>query len=394
MMKTIGMIVMMVVALSLLVPHAALCQDQTAVVATAASDNSSGAHSVISVDPIGGLRTVQNEILPTISDIAVDAYGQFFYRLERTGDASSFNVTKFAIDAPGTVIWQYSTEGSETGSNPYALIFVSETKAYLLRYGSATAWIVDPSTTTEAGFKTGELDLSAYADSDDIPEMADGVLVGDKLFIVFQRLDRDNGWSPTNGTLVGVFDTATDTELAQITVPVENPHTLQYLEENNTIYVAGVGSLGSAPFGGIATIDPDAHTSSLLLAGDAYGGISGLAVISSTKGYFIGYGGWQDNTLYTFDPSAETPAPTAVTGFDGLSLGSMQNGLYVDHNSMLWICNQTDARVDILDPATDTVDESVNTVLNPIGLAFVGGEQGSADDDDDDSSGCFISTLR
>jgi hypothetical protein len=61
---------------------------------------------------------------------------------------------------------------------------------------------------------------------------------------------------------------------------------------------------------------------------------------------------------------------------------------------MLWICNQTDARVDILDPATDTVDESVNTVLNPIGLAFVGGEQGSADDDDDDSSGCFISTLR
>jgi hypothetical protein len=393
-MKTIGMIGMMVLTLSLLVPGAALCQDQTAVVATAASDYTSGAHAVISVDPIGGPRTAQTQLLPTISDITVDAYGEFFYRLERTGVASSHNVTKFAVDAPDTVVWQYSTEGSETGSNPYDLIFVSDTKAYLLRYGSDTAWIVDPSTTTEAGFKTGELDLSAYADSDGIPEMNGGVLVGTKLFILFQRLDRNNFWAPTNDTLVGVFDTATDAELAQITVPVENPQTIQYVEANNTIYVAGVGSYGFAPFGGIATIDPDAHTSSLLLAGDAYGGISGVAVVSSTKGYFIGYGGWQDNTLYTFDPSAGTPSPTVVTGFDGVALGGMQSGVYVDHNSMLWICNQTDSRVDILDTATDAVDESVSTVLNPFAVVFVGGEQGDTDGDDGNSISCFINTMK
>ena len=392
-MKTTGMIGIVVLTFCLLVPNAALCQDQTAVLATAASDYTSGAHAVISVDPIGGPRTAQTQILPTISDITVDAYGDFFYRLERTGVASSHNVTKFAIDAPDTVVWQYSTEGSESGSNPYDLIFVSDTKAYLLRYGSTTAWIVDPSTTTEAGFKTGELDLSAYADSDGIPEMNSGVLVGTKLFILFQRLDRNNFWSPTNDTLVGVFDTATDTELAQITVPVENPLTIQYVEANDTIYVAGVGSYGSAPFGGIATIDPDAHSSALLLDGETYSGISGVAVISSTKGYFIGYGSWQANTLYTFDPSAGTPAPTAVTGFDGIALGGMQSGVYVDENNMLWICNQTDDQVDILDTATDTVDESVDTVLNPLAVIFVGGAQGDTDGGDDDSGTCFINTM-
>jgi hypothetical protein len=388
------MIGMMIVTLSLLAPHAALCQDQTAVVATASSNFSSGAHAVISVDPIGGPRTAQTELLPTGSDITMDAYGDYFYRLERSGAASWNNVTKFAVNAPDTVLWQYSTEGSETGSNPYDLIFVSDTKAYLLRYGSDTAWIVDPSTTTEAGFKTGELDLSAFADSDGIPEMNGGVLVGSKLFILFQRLDRNDGWAPTNDTLAGVFDTATDTELAQITVPVENPQTIQYLEANNTIYVAGVGKLGQAPYGGIATIDPDTYTSALLLAGDAYGGISGVAVVSSTKGYFIGYGSWQNNTLYSFDPSADTPSPTVVTGFDGVALGGMQSGVYIDQNDMLWICNQTNSRVDILDTETDTVDESVSTVLNPQSIIFVGGEQGSADGDDDDSGTCFINTLR
>jgi hypothetical protein len=387
-----------IMILGILAPGWVLGQEQSAVVATIASDYSSGAHSIVDVDPVGGPRDVQNSILPTISDISVDAYGDYFYRLERFGAASFHNVTKFAIDAPDTAIWQYSTEGNESGSNPSDMVFVSATKAYLLRYGSNTAWIINPSTTTEAGFKTGELDLSAYADSDGIPEMTGGVIVDGKLFILFQHLDRDNGWSPADNSLVAVIDTAADIELAQITVPVANPQSIQYLAANNTIYVAGVGGYGFAPFGGLATIDPDAYTSSLLIDGQPYGGVPGVAIVSATKGYFIGYGGWQDNTLYTFDPSAGIPAPTVVTGFEGVSLSGMQNGVYIDQNNMLWICNQTDGQIDILDTTTDMVDESIDTTLNPSAVVFVIGDAGDAGDDDDDDEDpfdtCFFDTAE
>jgi hypothetical protein len=84
-------------------------ETQTAVVATVAADWSSGAHSAISVDPTGGPRTAQNELLPTISDITVSAYGKYFYRMERSG---ANNVAKFDINEPQTVIWQFSTEGA------------------------------------------------------------------------------------------------------------------------------------------------------------------------------------------------------------------------------------------------------------------------------------------
>jgi hypothetical protein len=149
---------------------------QTAVIATVAADYSSGAHAVADVDPVGGPRAIQNNFLPTISDIMVTAYENYFYRIEKfQGD----NVAKFDIADPDTPIYQYSVIGSdETGSaNPHALIFASAEKAYLLRYGMTTAWIVNPSAESEAEFKIGELDLSAYADDDGLPEMENGVIV-------------------------------------------------------------------------------------------------------------------------------------------------------------------------------------------------------------------------
>ncbi|MFP4226697.1 MAG: hypothetical protein ACLFRF_08200, partial [Desulfobacterales bacterium] len=150
--------------------------EQMAVVATAAADFTSGAHSVISVEPVDGSRTVKNKLAETGSDITVVAYGEYFYRLERSGAQS---ITKYHIDAPEEVVWQYSTEGEESESNPYDMIFVNSEKAYVLRYGSSKAWIVNPSAKTEDEFKTGELDLSAYADTDDVPEMHSGTIVGD-----------------------------------------------------------------------------------------------------------------------------------------------------------------------------------------------------------------------
>jgi hypothetical protein len=404
------------VVIALLPASATAETTQTAVIATAAADYSSGAHCVADVDPVGGPRIIQTDLLPTISDIMVTAYENYFYRLERY---QSDSVTKFDIAAPDSPIYQYSVLGSgETGSaNPYALIFVNAEKAYLLRYGQTTAWIVNPSATSEAEFKIGELDLVDYADSDGIPEMSCGVIVDDVLYITLQRLDRNNGFVPSNTAYVALFDTATDTEIDTgvansdsvkgIALPVKNPGAIQYLSGKDTVYVQGVGDYGSSwtgrdpeYSGGIVTIDPSTYVAELLVDdGDdsdhPYGNISGMAIVSAEKGYFIGYAGWGDNTLYGFSPSTGAVSGEVSGDLTGKNIAGMQSGAYADQNGMLWVCDQTDAQVAILDTVDDTIDEKIDTNLNPIMVVFTTeGTSGSGSGSGGGgSSGCFINTA-
>jgi hypothetical protein len=397
-----------------MVPLKASAADQTAVIATVAADYSSAAHSVVSMDPAGGPRTVQNNLAPTAtSDITVAAHGNYFYRIERF---QADNVTKFSVAAPADPIWQFSTmdPGEEGTSNPHDLIFVDDRKAYLLRYGKTTAWIVNPSATDEAGFKIGELDLSAYADSDGIPEMNTGLVADGKLFITLQRLDRDNGFLPSNDGYVAVFDTATDTEIGTgasnpeglpgIRLPIRNLGAIQYLEENDSVYVQGVGDYGSSwtgrdpeYSGGIVRIDPATYSVAMVVDdGDAadhpYGNISGMGIVSADKGYFVGYAGFGDNTLYAFDPATGAVFGAANDQLAGKNITGMEAGAFPDANGLLWVSDATDARVVILNPADDTIDDTVSTGLNPTRIVFAGGEP-AADEDSDSGGGgggCFI----
>jgi len=405
--QAVMIVIALLMAAAVCVPSAVMA-DQYAVITTVAGDWSSGAHSVVSVDPVGGPRTAINELDPSGSDMTVVAYGQYFYRIERS---MADNITKYDIEAASTPIWQYSAEAN---SNPHDLVFLSEEKAYLLRYGTDTAWIVDPSATSEAEFKIGELNLSAYADADGNPEMHSGVIVDGKLYITLQRIDFSGGWGNYvyDDAYVAVYDTATDLEvdtgmgsggLLGIELPVVNPGSIQYLAANNTIYVQGVGQYGVSYTGGIASINPATYASAMVLDdgdGSLYGNISGMVIVAPDKGYFVGYAGWGDNTLYTFDPSAAIPAGTAVTGLENKSIAGMESGVYTDENGMLWVCNQTDARIDVLDTMTDTIDESVSTVLNPSKVVFASTPDpvvlppDGGGDDDDDLFNCFINTLR
>ncbi|MEZ4529194.1 MAG: hypothetical protein R2941_25050 [Desulfobacterales bacterium] len=405
-------------------PASVLCKvTQTAVVATVAADYSSAAHSVISVEPAGGPRTVQNDLLPTlISDITVSAYENFFYRIERF---QADNVTKFDIANPSVPVWQFSTlDSGETGSgNPYGLYFVNSQKAYLLRYGKSKAWIVNPSAAAQSEFKIGELDLSAYADDDGIPEMNSAAIAEGKLFVTLQRLDQNNGWLPSHTAYVAVFDTATDTEITVcsacaannggvkgIALPIRNIGAIQYLEENSSIYVQGVGDYGSSwsgrdpeYSGGIVRIDPDTYAVSMILDdGDAdnhpYGNISGMSIVSADKGYFAGYDGWGDNTLYEFNPSDGTVRGIANEALRNKNIAGMESGAYADENGMLWVCNQTDAEVVILDTSDNSIDETISTNLNPVRVVFTTeGEPDSGSEADTDSGGggggCFLNTL-
>jgi hypothetical protein len=400
-------IMMCMIAISVvltLCPPAYSEPKQTAVIATVSPDWTSGSYSIASVDPVGGPRTVQNKLGNTKSDLTVTAYGKYFYIFERFG---ANNITKYSIEEPDKPIWQFSTEGDETNSNPYDLIFVNEKKAYLLRYGSDKAWIVNPSATTEASFKIGELDLSAYNDADVAPNMSSGAIVDNKLFITLQRSDL-TVWPVTHDDpYVVVFDVSTDAEIDTqncdcdqmgiLISDIKNPTSIQYVADNDRIYVQGVGDWDCATdqdSGGIVQINLNTYQTSLVISDDAeYGVVSGMAIISPDKGYFVGYAGWGDNTLYSFDPSCGCSIKP-VAGFKNISISGMDTGAYPDKNDRMWICNQTNVRVDIINTSTDKVDERISTELNPIKVVFAEGEPDIWDDGGGGGSGCFISSLQ
>lgn len=356
---------------------------QFAVTVTAAADFSSGAHSVIDVAPP---RMARNNLVPTVSDLTAACHGRFFYRIARF---MSDSITKFDVVQPEQVVFQFSTNDPQeaVSSNPAAMAFVDDTKAYVLRYGSTKAWIINPSASTEAEFKIGELDLSTYDEGDGTPEMQDAVIVGDRLFIVMQRL---SSFQPTETAYVAVFDVTADTEidtgmgsadgLRGIPLEVRNPLSIQHLADNDLIYVQAVGKFefGTEPAqltGGIETIDPQTFATKLVLddgdstAPAAFGQIQGAALVSATQGYFIGTKGFQDNTLYRFDPStgevvSDVNGPQAVGGLFGKNL----TDIAVDADGKLWVAvaDLSAPGMTVIDTATDSVEDAlIGTGLNP-----------------------------
>jgi DNA-binding beta-propeller fold protein YncE len=127
--------------------------------------------------------------------------------------------------------------------------------------------------------------------------------------------------------------------------------------------------------------------------GDPYGNISGMSIVSPEKGYFVGYAGWGDNTLYAFTPGTGEVGGPANALLDNINIAGLESGAYVDKNGMLWVSDQTNARLVILDTETDEIDEIIDTGLNPIRVAFTTqGGAGSGSSSSDSSGGCFINS--
>ena len=138
---------------------------------------------------LGDEITSSGTTVATTTDIRVATDGTDVYEIGR------FNLdrlTRFRVDELMTPVWQYSVNGDESTVNPYEIVFASETKAYVVRYGSPFVWIVDPTAETGEAFMTGQIDLSAYngntANGDMTPNPSDAVLVDDRLYVLMENL--------------------------------------------------------------------------------------------------------------------------------------------------------------------------------------------------------------
>lgn len=115
------------------------------------------------------------------------------------------------------------------GSNPYDFLKIHDTKAYISLYARNYILIVNPT----LGVITGQIDLSAYADSDGIPEMSYMILHENRVYLAIQRLNRNDTqyiFPPTDYSSLLEIDPSSDTVIAEYKLQSTNPSKMQKFE--------------------------------------------------------------------------------------------------------------------------------------------------------------------
>jgi hypothetical protein len=278
------------------------------------TDYSTGSCSTVDLD---GSFTAHNNVAAIHSDAVVRYYEGYFYVINRTG-ADNIQILDPANNF--LTVRQFSTGN---GSNPQDVAFAGPAKMYVSRYESNSLWIMNPQT----GAQTGSVDLSALADGDGLCEMSYMLLVGDRLFVAIQRLDRNTFWGPAGTSYVAVIDVSTDTLVdtdpstpddQSIALANANPGgEIQLNPWSGGLYLAGAGFWGLLD-GGVEEIDPVALTSTgTTFAESAAGGdIADVEIVGPAIGYCIIQNSSFHTDLILFDPSTGTKISTIYSPGD------------------------------------------------------------------------------
>jgi len=319
-------------------------------------------------------------LAPGVSDTIVRAHGDRFFVIRRF---MSDSITAYSTSDTSTPLFDVSTNAdTETASsNPHDMIFLNAEKAYLLRYGSPIVWIVNPSVTDPAEFKIGEIDLSAY-DADGVPEATRGVIVGDNLFVVMQRLE---GFAPTQPGYVAVIDTATDTEidtgtgdgLPGIQLPAFNPGEVSADAASDAIFISAFGDFGafdgsrpSALTGGVVVVDTtDFSATQLIDDNDGTGRINNVEVTSAGTGYIVTSSSFGASSLERFNPVTGRIEALGVAGLSSVDI----RDIAVGPAGNLWVAvaDPESPKVVVINPADDsTISDGIATTQNPNSIAF------------------------
>ncbi len=207
------------------------------------------------------------------------------------------------------------------GSNPHDVAVVDAHKAYVTRYGRAQLWVVDPGAAGCGGFRRGTIDLGPYADADGIPEMAQMAVVGGRLFVTLERLDRGQRFAPAARAALAVIDIATDTVVATVELSGQNAFSdasgIGREPGTGKLLVAQVGHFYTTGDGGIERIDPFTLTAEgFMVTEDALGGdVTDFVLVSPGKGYAVVLlaDNPPRNALVAFDPRTGTVTGRLVT---------------------------------------------------------------------------------
>lgn len=332
------------------------------------TDYSSGSFSSLDLNT----NTATNDHLTIHSDAVVRTYRDKVYIINRLGQDNVLVLDHSDLKTPLT---QYSTGN---GSNPHDMAFVSEEKAYISRYGQTQLLIVNPI----SGDLLGEVELSVFADADGLPEISQLALYGNHLFAACQRLDRDNGWVPTDVSVIAVVDVLTDqvVDVDANTAGVQgivmaNKNPAGAVQRGNKWFLSVVNTFDDLTDGGVEVIDlENLRSDGVVLGEGTFGGnLSSLAMVSDDEGYVVVLDANFANIVKRFNFATESVSSPldGLTGGFVPSLGVFGGRLYVlDQGSFV---DPTSAGVRVYDVKTNArVAGPINTGLPPSTIAFVG----------------------
>ncbi|OGG49123.1 MAG: hypothetical protein A3F84_26790 [Candidatus Handelsmanbacteria bacterium RIFCSPLOWO2_12_FULL_64_10] len=355
----LGIFATLVAAVSL-----AAAQD---LVVIATSDFTSGSLASLRV----GADSASVNLINTHGDNAVRSYSGMVYVINRLGADNILVLDPKNLRRP---VKQFSVGN---GANPQDIAFASATKAYVPRYDRPGLLVVNPAT----GDSLKAIDLSAFADADGAPEMAAAFVVGKRVYVTCQRLDRKARFAPTDKSVIAVIDAEADTVIdldpktagvQGIDLALKNPGSA--VLRNGRIYLSCVGSYSDFKDGGIEVVDTAQNRS--LGAGiteEVLGGNVGpLAVASDSAGFVVVSDASFANSIKRFDLSART-ASGPLTGHSGGFTPDIQVS-----GGLLYVADQgsfTDpksAGLLIYNPVTRVKSKGpISTGLPPNGIAFV-----------------------
>jgi hypothetical protein len=181
------------------------------------------------------------------------------------------------------------------GANPHDVVLVSRDKGYVSRYDKPNLAIIDFTVDSScSGFVTKLVSLAALADDDGIPEMDQMLLVGDRLFVALQLLDRPRFFVPTGPGLLAVLDTASDELVDSVQLTISNPFAetkgLIFHEPSGRIYVGGPGTLYTdLGDGGIEIVNPETLLSEgVVMTGAELGGdLTDFVIVGTRRAYAL-----------------------------------------------------------------------------------------------------------
>ena len=329
------------------------------------SDFSTGSFS--SAD--AGTKLPSCNVASAYSDARVRWYDGRVYVINRFG-ADNIEVLDGSTFA---LVRQFSVGNA---SNPYDIAFASPTRAYVTRYETTDLWIVDPTT----GAHTGTISLAGLADADGIPEMDRLEMVGPLLFVSLQRVDRNNGFAPTDSSLVAVVDTRTellvDCDAAHagvqgILLPRTNPVTPFVFDEPRTRLYLGCAGQYDALDGGIVRIDPVNLVADGVVADEVAlnGSVLDIAWHDDARAYAI-------LTDAAFNPSLVRWSPVTGQRLETLYAPggfSLADAELTPDGGEVWVCNSSFSAPGLRVFSTASqlpVGGAITCTLPPQGITF------------------------
>jgi DNA-binding beta-propeller fold protein YncE len=341
-------------------PHAA-----RAVIVT--TDFETGLLATVGVRPP---HRVAHPATPIHSDAVVRVAGDRVYVVNRFGGDN----LQVLDPAHGLATLLQCSTGP--GSNPHDVAVLAPDKAYVTRYDAKDLWVVDPAAASCAGFRRGTVDLSPWADADGIPEMDQMALVGDRLFVSVERLDRTRRFAPAGRSLLVVLDTASDAVVGVVELSGANAFGdasgLAREPGSGNLVVNEAGDIMRTGDGGLERVDPFTLTAEghfFVTESQLGGNITDFVLVSPTKAYAIVIDDQLRNIVLAFDPSQGVVTRRLLTRLQYLP------DIALAPDGILWVADDglPAPGIRLFDPRDDRqlTRAAIDVGLPPFSIGFI-----------------------